>query len=131
MAFFDITVNFIIQKLKSKHLLCVRSFWGNERKYFPHIPGPRWCWLYAIFALFENCWLNCLSQSAWKKTSVLQFIRKLCFKTKSITYKFDHFTTISGHFFANYMNIFHKTYLGARCHFERFGKYSTVGDSTT
>ena len=44
MTFFDITVNFIIKKLKSKHLaLSVfsgqRFFWGNERKYFPHIPG--------------------------------------------------------------------------------------------
>ena len=40
----DILVNFITQKLKSKHLaISVFSgqsfFWGNEKKYFPHIPG--------------------------------------------------------------------------------------------
>ena len=45
MFFFCITVNFIIQKLKSKHLVCLSFlwwqafFWGNERKCFPHIPG--------------------------------------------------------------------------------------------
>ena len=36
--------NFIIQKLKSKHLFCLSFLWwdfflGNERKYFAHIPG--------------------------------------------------------------------------------------------
>ena len=41
MALFD---NFITQTLKSKHLAIAvfsgqRVFWGNERKYFPHIPG--------------------------------------------------------------------------------------------
>ena len=34
---------------------------------------------------------------------------KLRFETKSTTFKFGHFTTISGYFFANYMNFFHKT----------------------
>ena len=38
-----VLVNFITQKLKSKHLAISvfsgqRFFWGNERKYFPHIP---------------------------------------------------------------------------------------------
>ena len=33
---------------------------------------------------------------------------KLCFEMKSTTYKFGQFTSISGHFFANNMNIFHK-----------------------
>ena len=38
------TINFITQKLKSKHLVCFsflwrQVFWGNERKYFTHIPG--------------------------------------------------------------------------------------------
>ena len=44
MAFFGITVNLILQKLKSKYLFVSvfsggRFFWGNERKYFAHIPG--------------------------------------------------------------------------------------------
>ena len=39
-----VLVNLIIQKLKSKHLVCLsflwwQGFWGNERKYFTHIPG--------------------------------------------------------------------------------------------
>ena len=43
MAFFYISVNLIIWKLKSKHLVCLnylwwQVFWGKERKYFPHIP---------------------------------------------------------------------------------------------
>ena len=51
----DIIVNFIIQKLKTKHtslkniqteldkLGCLNLyiFWGNERKYFLHISGPK------------------------------------------------------------------------------------------
>ena len=36
-------VNFIIQKLKSKHLFCLSFLWwhvrGIERKYLTHIPG--------------------------------------------------------------------------------------------
>ena len=36
---------------------------------------------------------------------------------KSTTYEFGHFTIISGHFTANYMNIFHKN-LGSNGHFE-------------
>ena len=37
-------INFITQKLKSKHLVCLsflwwQFFWGKERKYFTHIPG--------------------------------------------------------------------------------------------
>ena len=44
MAFFGTTVHFIIQKLKSKHLVCLSFLWWvffevNERKYFTHIPG--------------------------------------------------------------------------------------------
>ena len=46
MVFIGINVNFIIQiqKLKSKPLVCLsflrwQVFWGNERKYFTHIPG--------------------------------------------------------------------------------------------
>ena len=43
-CFFGATVSFIIQKSKSKHLVCrsfqwLQFFWGNERKYFTHIPG--------------------------------------------------------------------------------------------
>ena len=57
--FFGITVNFIIQKLKRKHLVVSvfsgdRFFWGNERKYFTHIPGPNWSakiWVGAIASL--------------------------------------------------------------------------------
>ena len=37
-VFFCMTVNFMTQKLKSKHS-GDRFFWGNERKYFTHIPG--------------------------------------------------------------------------------------------
>ena len=39
-----ITVNFIIQKLKSKYLVCLSFLWrheGTTRKYFPHIQGLR------------------------------------------------------------------------------------------
>ena len=38
---------FTIQKLKSKHLVCLsflwwkKFFWGNEKNYFAHTPGPR------------------------------------------------------------------------------------------
>ena len=41
-GFFGIIVNFITQKLESKHLVCLSFLWwrGNERKYFSHIPGP-------------------------------------------------------------------------------------------
>ena len=47
MAFFDIIVNFTIQKLKSKHIknlnlsqfYLVGVFLGYERKYFAPIPG--------------------------------------------------------------------------------------------
>ena len=38
-------------------------------------------------------------------------ISKLCFEMKSTTYELGHFTSISGHSFVNYMNIFHKTYV--------------------
>ena len=39
-----VLVNVIIQRLKSKHLVCLsflrwQIFWGNKRKYFPHILG--------------------------------------------------------------------------------------------
>ena len=33
----------------------------------------------------------------------------LRFDSKDTTFEFGHFMTISGHFFANYINIFHKT----------------------
>jgi hypothetical protein len=33
----------------------------------------------------------------------------LQFDIKETTFNFGYFTTISGHFFANYINIFHKT----------------------
>ena len=47
MHFFVIAVTFIIQKLKSKHFVCPsflwwQVFWGNERKYFTHIPIYLW-----------------------------------------------------------------------------------------
>ena len=41
MAFYGMTVNFIIQKSVFSG---DRFFWGNERKYFTHIPGPTPCW---------------------------------------------------------------------------------------
>ena len=42
-----VLVNFIIQIMKSKHLVCLsflwwQVFWGNERKHFTHIPGLPW-----------------------------------------------------------------------------------------
>ena len=46
MSFFGITVDFFLQKMKSKHLVCLsflwrQVFWGNKRKYFTHIPSLR------------------------------------------------------------------------------------------
>ena len=43
-GFFGITVHFIIQKLKSKHLVCLsflwwEIFWRDERKYLAYILG--------------------------------------------------------------------------------------------
>ena len=35
---------FYHSKLKSKHLVCLRFFWGNERKYFTHTPGLNELW---------------------------------------------------------------------------------------
>ena len=49
------------------------------------------------------------SHSAVEIFSTKKLRLKLCFEMKSTTYEFGHFTSISGHFFANYMNIFHKT----------------------
>jgi hypothetical protein len=44
---------------------------------------------------------------------------KLCFETKSTKLGVGHFTSISGHFFANYINSFHKTeVLSSDGHFE-------------
>ena len=45
-----VLANFITQKLKSKHLALLvfssqRFIWGNERKYFPHIPGLEYIWV--------------------------------------------------------------------------------------
>ena len=82
-GFFDIIVNFIIQKLKSKHtslkkytnwnkLSCLSlyiflSFWGNERRQktnIPHLWGLAWIWLAQSFIVYwpwsckelkENC----------------------------------------------------------------------------
>ena len=50
---FGITANFIVQKLKSKHLDCLSFlrwvfFLGNERKYFPNIPGLSLLSLYLL-----------------------------------------------------------------------------------
>ena len=36
-------------------------------------------------------------------------VRKLCFETKITKLGVGHFTSISGHFFTNYIDSFHKT----------------------
>ena len=63
MAFFDIIVNFIIQKLKSRHLVCLSLlwflFWGIERKYFTHIPGLSILTGITLFSLQGTSNLNC------------------------------------------------------------------------
>ena len=40
---------------------------------------------------------------------ICRFQPKLCFETKSTKLEVGHFTSISGHFLANYIDSFHKT----------------------
>ena len=62
-----VLVNFITQKLTSKHLAFSvfsgqRFFWENERKYFPHILGPNHSWfefqsghVFVFTGMLEQC----------------------------------------------------------------------------
>ena len=56
------------------------------------------------FQLDQNLWHQ--SQIVLTSTNVFQFWKK---KIENLSYKNGYFITISGHFFGNYINIFHKT----------------------
>ena len=64
-------INFIIQKLKSKRLFCLsflwwQVFWGNERKYSTHIPGPSDMTRVIFKDSLWVIWLElCLKTLAW------------------------------------------------------------------
>ena len=72
-----ITVNSIIQKLKSKHLVCLsflrwQSFWGNKRKYFTHIPGLS---QFSLFFLIEEKESVSLKMTCiWKSCRTFKFL---------------------------------------------------------
>ena len=53
----------------------------------------------------ENLWLSNISNYLWN----LKKWSKLCFETKSTKLGVGHFTSISGHFLANFIDSFHKT----------------------
>ena len=66
-----------IQKLKSKHLVCLsflrwQSFWGNKRKYFTHIPGLS---QFSLFFLIEEKESISLKMTCiWKSCRTFKFL---------------------------------------------------------
>ena len=74
-----VLVNFITQKLKSKHLVCPSFllwsgfFWGNERKYFKHIPDLSLVRIWKFKIGYKNDWLSFSMTLNTSSTTILLF----------------------------------------------------------
>ena len=53
--------------------------------------------------------LNNLERSGYWVQGIIIKVSEVCSEIKETTFSVGHFTIISGHFMANYINIFHKT----------------------